>query len=78
MTVLEKLAELGLDYYIDCEHELIIYGEGDEYEEGNDPQALAEMRKWAEEHKIPHHDSSVYVDGYLIVFKDDEQYPYYL
>ena len=78
MTVLEKLAELGLDYHIDFGHELVIYGEGDEYEEGNDKAALDEMRKWAEEHKVPRHDGYVYVGEYLIIFQDDEQYPDYL
>jgi hypothetical protein len=75
MTVLEKLAELELDYCIDFDHELIIYGEGDEYEEGNDAQALAEMRVWVEEHKALRPDGYVYVDGYCVIFQDDEQYP---
>lgn len=78
MTVLEKLAELGLDYYIMFDHELTIYGEGDEYEEGNDKAALDEMRKWVEEHKAPRHDGDIYVGEYFIIFQDDEQYPYYL
>ena len=78
MTILEKLAELGLDYCVDFDTELIIYGEGDEYEDGNDKVALDTMHKWVEEHKTPHHDGSVYVDGYLVIFQDDEQYPEYL
>ena len=78
MTILEKLAELGLDYQIDFGHELVIYGVGDEWEEGNDSQALVEMRAWVEEHKAPRHDGYVYVDEYLVIFQDDEQYPDYL
>jgi hypothetical protein len=78
MTVFEKLESLGLDYYIVFGSEINIYGEGDEYEEGNDRQALDEMREWAEDNKTPHHDSSVYIDGYLIIFQEDEVYPDYL
>lgn len=78
MTVLEKLAELGLDYYIMFDQELTIYGEGDEYEEGNDKVALDAMREWVKEHRAPRHDGDDYIDGYFIIFQDDEQYPAYL
>jgi hypothetical protein len=70
MKLLEKLEAMGLEYYIHGDHELTIYGEGDEYEEGNDKLALDEMREWAETNKIPFHDSSIYIDGYLVDFQD--------
>ena len=75
MAILEKLAELGLDYAIDFGTELVIFGEGDEYEDGNDKVALDTMHEWVKAHKTPHHNGSVYVDGYLVIFQDDEQYP---
>lgn len=78
MTILEKLAELGLDYCVDFGTELTIYGEGDEHEEGNDKAALDEMKLWVKEHKASHHSSDEYVDGYLVIFQDEEVYPDYL
>jgi hypothetical protein len=74
MSVFEKLESLGLDYYVAFGSEIVIYGEGDEYEEGNDRQALNEMREWAEANKKPFHDSSVYIDDYLVIFQDDWLY----
>lgn len=78
MKVFEKLEALGLGYYVDFGVEIIIYGEGDEYEAGNDRQALDEMREWVENHKAPHHDGSAHIEGYLVIFQEDEQYPDYL
>lgn len=72
MTILEKLAELDLDYRIDFDHELVIYGEKDEWDdEGNDKDALLKMREWVNTHKMAYHSGDAYVDGYLVEFQDD-------
>jgi hypothetical protein len=75
MNLFDKLKSLGLDYYIAFGSEVIIFGEGDEIEEGNDRKALDEMREWVEKNKMPHHDSSAFIEGYLVIFQEDEQYP---
>ena len=73
MTVFEKLAELGLDYYVEDDLQQITI-----YEEDNGKVALDTMREWVKEHKAPRHDGDDYVDGYFIVFNDENKYPDYL